>query len=377
MVDPEHPRLLEAEREAKEVGTEHIGQSDLHRIVVGFMERLQRAYRETFGKGGRVLLGVTGSGINSQAFRLARGYTRGGPSIFLQGAYHGNDALGVASVNAHGWHGTFSPEVLGVSKYNYVPHGDPHKLEDHLGELELTVQRAGNEGSGRPIFWNEGIQGVGGSFRDPGKEYLRRAAEMIALNNGVMINDDVQSGMRTGTYLSPTRWLEGAQRVPPVIVTLAKAIANGAPLSAALVPAEIADDLREHPGDYGKHWDTFNTNVRTSALGSAVFDVYHDERLGERTPDVRAAVVGPIRDMADARPGVVKEIRGDGLMIGVALYTEAQVAKALADGPAFGVKIGRGADALRLAPLADIPLDLAAEGGRRVARLLDSLPKAA
>lgn len=373
LIDPQHPRLLEAEEEAKDVGIEHIGKTDMHPIIVGFMERLQRAYQETFGTNGRVLLGVTGSGINSQAYKLARAFTRGGTPIFLEGSYHGNDVFGVSNVDAPGWHGEFSPGVEGVHPKNHVPHGDPNKTLQHLAMLSGMAQATG----GRPTLFFEDIQGVGGSFKNPGDEYLTRAMEIIAAYNGVAINDNVQSGMRRGHYLSAGKWLQEPAQIPPMIITLAKAIANGAPLAGALVPEEIYEDLCRNPKLYGKHWDTFDANVRTSALGNAVFDIYHDEKLGERTPAVREAVVEQIRDMADSRPDVVKEIRGDGLMIGVALQNEAQVAKALVDAPAFGVKVGRGADALRIAPLADIPLELAEEAGKRIARLLDSLPRAA
>lgn len=367
VVDPEHPRIQEAERMAKEVGRTHIGKTDTHEIIVGFQERLQKAY-EALGLGSaRVLLDVTGSGANSRAYRLASAYTRGGAPFYLNGCYHGNDFLGNATVGLPPWKGKYSPEIDGV---RHLPHGDQGSahLEHALRDMRLT--------GSRPLMFAEDIQGIGG-FVNPGEEFLTDAVQKMGENGGVFINDEVQTGMRRGGYFSVPRWLkEDPSKVKaPVMITFAKAIADGEQLAGVLVPEAMAQDLKEHPELYGKHWATYDSNVRSAAIGSAVHDIYHDEKLGERTPEVRATLLGGMSGIMDDRSDVVKSIRGDGLMIGIQLQTEAQAKHCLNNCIAFGVRVGIGGDTLRIAPLADIPLELAREAGKRIAKLIDSVPR--
>lgn len=386
IIRPDHPRLLEAEEKWKKTGVEHIGKTHLHPTVVELMERLKEEY-DALGIGpGRTLLATTGSSANNMAFRLAHAYTEGGEPFFLENAYHGADYFGNATTGAAGWRGEFSPELhlrqnmynpydySNIGSFRHLPCGDDN-LEQNL---VIAIARFGQfeELTGknlRPIFNLEDIQGVGGSFKNAGEQYLTDMAEMVGIRSGVVVNDNVQSGMRRGSYLSVPRWLRAKpQSKTPIIVTLAKAIANGAPLGAVLVPEVIAQDLQKNPKKYGLHWDTFAENARTSELASAVHDVYHEEHLGERTPLVRQSIVEELDGLQDG-DGPIADIRGDGLMIGIGLKDSSKVGEAIAKAPGFGVLIGKGTDALRVAPLADTPLSIAIEAGKRVARLLDSL----
>jgi len=368
-VDPEHPRIQEAERMAREVGRTHIGKTDTHELIVEFQERLQKAYGALGLGSARVLLDVTGSGANSRAYRLASAYTRGGTPFYLNGCYHGNDYLGNATVGLPPWKGEYSPNVEGI---HHLPHGD--KGSAYLEHGLRNMRHAGK----RPFMFAEDIQGIGG-FVNPGEEFLTDAVQKMGENGGVFINDEVQTGMRRGSYLSVPHWLrEDPSRVKaPVMISFAKAIADGEQLAGVLVPEAINQDLKEHPEFYGKHWATYDSNVRSAAIGSAVHDIYHDEKLGERTPDVRKVLLEEVAQVTQDRADVVKSIRGDGLMIGIQLQTAKQAMYCLNNCIAFGVRVGIGGDTLRIAPLADIPLELAREAGKRIAKLIDSVPRQA
>lgn len=400
IIRPDHPRLLEAEKKWQETGAEHIGKTHLHSAIVELMEKLKEEY-DALGIGpGRVLLATTGSSANNMAFRLAHAYTNGGEPFFLEGAYHGADYFGNATTGASGWRGEYSPDLpvpQGFSKEDFkkyhgshLPHGDDMPVGDNIraavvkfscAPLSVNTIQAPDKAP-RPIFYFEDIQGVGGSFKNPGEEYLTQMAELVGQRSGVIVDDNVQTGMRRGSCLSVPKWLlRKPESNTPIIITLAKALANGAPLGAVLVPEAIVEDLKEdaqrgQPGGekkkYGLHWDTFAENARTAELALAVNDVYHDEKLGERTSEVREAIVRQLDGLQDGS-GPISDIRGDGLMIGIGLKDKKKVADAIAKAPEFGVIIGKGTDALRVAPLADTPLDIAEEAGRRVARLLDSL----
>ncbi|MFA4891127.1 MAG: aminotransferase class III-fold pyridoxal phosphate-dependent enzyme [Candidatus Gracilibacteria bacterium] len=370
-VRPDHPRIQEAEWAAGEVGVTHVGKTDTHELIVEFQERLQKAY-EGLGLGSaRVLFDVTGSGANSRAYRLASAYTRGGKPFYLDGCYHGNDYLGNATVGLPPWRGKYSPKIEGV---RHLPHG-----EQGSESLRAALKKMTARGY-RSFMSAEDIQGIGG-FINPGEEFLTDAVQQMGENGGVFINDEVQTGMRRGSYLSVPRWLkEDPSKVKaPVMITLAKALANGEPLACTLVPEamaqDLAEDLERDQKLYGKHWATYDSNVRSCAIGSAVHDIYHDEDLGERTLVVREAFLRELEQVTEDRGDVVKSVRGDGLMIGIQLQTAEQATYCLNNCIAFGVRIGIGGDTLRIAPLADTPLDIVIEAGERVAKLLDSAPR--
>ncbi|MEK7171868.1 MAG: aminotransferase class III-fold pyridoxal phosphate-dependent enzyme [Patescibacteria group bacterium] len=381
IVRPDHSKLIEAEQRAAQTGAEHIGKNNLHEAVVELMENLKAEY-DALGIGaGHVLLATTGSSANNMAFRLAHAYTSGGIPFFLERAYHGADYFGNATTNAAGWRGEYPPELpsfsvldalvkgeLATSKHLPYP-GNDQNIDTYVKILAERMSTFAPP----PILYFEDLQGVGGSFANPGEEFLTQATEITGENSGVVVNDNVQTGMRRGSYLSVPKWLlRKPQSETPIIITLAKAIANGAPLAAVLVPEVIVEDLEKNPKKYGMHWDTFSDNVRTAELGSAVHDIYYEENLGERTPEVRAAIVKQL-DGLQGGNGPIADIRGDGLMIGIGLKDPSKLADAIARAPEFGIIIGKGTDALRIAPLADTPLDIAEEAGKRVARLLDSL----
>ncbi|MBI4994506.1 aminotransferase class III-fold pyridoxal phosphate-dependent enzyme [Candidatus Peregrinibacteria bacterium] len=385
IIRPDHPRLAEAERLAAQTGIEHIGKTHLHPAIVELMEKLKAEY-DTLGIGpGRVLLATTGSSANNMAFRLAHAYTRGGEPFFLENAYHGADYFGNATTGAEGWHGEFSPifpRHIDAIDTDLPVHFDPKRHlpfgDDNLKQnLTIATERFDNYKKHikplRPILYCEDLQGVGGSFRNAGEKYLTEMAEIVGVRDGVVVNDNVQTGMRRGSYLSVPKWLlTKPESKTPIIVTLAKAIANGAPLGAVLVPEVIVKDLEQNSKKYGLHWDTFAENARTAELASAVHDVYHEEHLGELTPVIRNVILKQL-DGLQGEDGPIADIRGDGLMIGIGLKDPKKTADAIAKAPGFGIIIGKGTDALRVAPLADTPLDIAAEAGSRVARLLDSL----
>jgi acetylornithine/succinyldiaminopimelate/putrescine aminotransferase len=367
IVRPDHPKILDAEQRAREVGITHIGKTDTHEIIVGFQERLQRAYEQLGLGSARVLLDVTGSGGNSRAHCLANAYTRGGKPFYLKGCYHGNDYLGKATVGLPPWMGKHSPRIKGLT---HLPHGaeGSARLEHILRDTRLSGRR--------PFMFAEDIQGIGG-FVNPGNKFLTDAVKQMGENGGVFVNDNVQTGMRRGGYFSVPHWLqENPSKVKtPIMVSFAKAIANGEQISGVIVPEAIAKDLKEHPEFYGKHWATYDSNVRSAAIGSAVHDIYHEEGLAERTPQVRAAFLEGMDSIAREREDVVKTVRGDGLMIGIQLQTAEQATHCLNNCIGFGVRVGIGGDTLRIAPLADTPFDIVKEAGKRVARLLDSVPR--
>ncbi len=156
-------------------------------------------------------------------------------------------------------------------------------------------------------FLAEPIQGVGG-FVTPPKEYFEIAVAIVRKYGGVFISDEVQTGFgRTGG-----KWWGCEQYgVEPEIMTMAKGIANGMPLSATICTPAIADSLQKLT------ISTFGGNPVTATAANATIGVMekHDlkgnaERMGRR---LRAGLEGLQRKY----PRTIGDVRGMGLMQGV------------------------------------------------------------
>lgn len=360
IVNPDDSRLMEAQEAAQNiVPGGHVGKGMLAETIIGLKERLKKSYAELGVGPGRVILASSGEYANAVAARLATGFTGHRQEVFLNGCYHGNGFHGNAVVDLPGWQGEFSPRLSIPPRY--VKHGDLEGLNRALNNGEAGA------------FFAESITGLDG-FRNPGKDFLTDAYDMVGEHGAVYVDDEVQTGMRRGSYWAVPAWLRSSKKRTPLIVTTGKAFGNGCPIAAVMVPQIIIDDLTSNPQKYGKHWDTFDSNILSATTAAAVFDIFHEEILGGRTTLVRHEFLKQIESVVSERPDM--EVRGDGLMIGIGMENPAMIAQAVNTAPAFGVIVGGAATGIRIAPLADIPFDVANEAGQRVAKLLDSLPRA-
>jgi 4-aminobutyrate aminotransferase / (S)-3-amino-2-methylpropionate transaminase / 5-aminovalerate transaminase len=187
--------------------------------------------------------------------------------------------------------------------------------------------------------------------------------EVLDRHGILFIADEVQSGFgRTGNTFAVEHF-----GVEPDIMVLAKGIADGFPLSATIVPPEIADSLKP-----GEHLSTFGGNPVSCAAGLANIEVMREERLPEESARKGQHAMSRLRQMAERHP-LIGEVRGLGLMIGVELIKdqttkepaarEAAMVRRLAReaGVLIGVG-GQGGNVVRVQPplvISDAALDCA------------------
>jgi 4-aminobutyrate aminotransferase/(S)-3-amino-2-methylpropionate transaminase len=157
----------------------------------------------------------------------------------------------------------------------------------------------------------EPIQGEGG-FIVPTPEFLSGLQELCARHGILVIADEIQSGTgRTGTFLASEQF-----DFEPDIVTLAKSLANGYPLSAVVARAEIMD--APGPSQIG---GTYVGNPVACAAAVAVLDVIEEEGLLERAETVGKTIRARWEHVSEDVPEV-GEIRGVGAMVGVEFVTD-------------------------------------------------------
>ncbi|MHB1558551.1 MAG: aspartate aminotransferase family protein, partial [Isosphaeraceae bacterium] len=197
----------------------------------------------------------SGSEANEVAILSAREFTGNHEVISLRNAYHGGTQAAMA-LTAHGtWKFKTSP-VVGVKHatpgYCYrCPYGLEYPSCDVKCARDVADLIRYETPGEVACFIGEPIQGVGGAVTPP-PEYFQIVYEIVRKHGGLCIADEVQTGFgRTGTAF----WGFENWGVTPDIVTMAKGIANGAPLGACVTRPEIARVMTNRV-----HFNTFGGN---------------------------------------------------------------------------------------------------------------------
>jgi 4-aminobutyrate aminotransferase/(S)-3-amino-2-methylpropionate transaminase len=241
------------------------------------------------------------------AVKFARAYTGRSAVIGFEGAFHGRTYLSLALTSkTHPYKeglGPFAPEVYRV-RFNDV---------DAIHRAFQTL--VAPEDVAAIVF--EPVQGEGGFFPAT-REFVEGVRAICDEYGIVMVCDEVQSGFaRTGRFFAIEHF-----GVTPDLITIAKSIAMGIPLSGVLGKAEIMDAPQE--GGVG---GTYVGNPVAQAAAVAVLDVIEDEGLVERS----AAIGETIRSRMlawQARWPAIRDVRGLGSMLAIEL-PDAAVASAV------------------------------------------------
>jgi 4-aminobutyrate aminotransferase len=286
-----------------------------------------------------VFFGNSGTEVIEGAVKLARKATGRTWVIGFSGGFHGRSyaslSLTTSNVNYRVGHGPFLPDIHIApfpAAYRGFGNDEAAASEACLGYLRALF------GSQIPpaevaAFLIEPIQGEGGFI--PAPAAFLRGLRQLADDHGILlIADEVQCGYgRTGRM-----WGFENAGIRPDIVTLAKAIANGLPLSAIVASRELMARWGR-----GAHGSTFGGNPISCAAGIAVLQTIREEALvanaAERGAELKAGL--DALAAADMRIG---DVRGPGLMVAVefvkdratrepdALIGDALIAKCLDDG---------------------------------------------
>jgi acetylornithine/succinyldiaminopimelate/putrescine aminotransferase len=192
----------------------------------------------------------------------------------------------------------------------------------------------------------EPIQGEGG-VNVPPDGYLTGLAQACREAGALLILDEVQTGIgRTG------RWLAAEHSgVRPDILTLGKGLGGGVPIAAFLASEPVMASVQ--PGDHG---GTYAGNPLCCRAASAVFDVIEREGLVERAARLGQQALGRLGAFAKTHEERVEQVRGRGLLIGLALREAALAARVHARLRDLGVLVNLTAErVLRLFPALNIP----------------------
>jgi len=252
----------------------------------------------------RAYLGNSGAEVVEAAIKLARLATRRPYVVAFLGAFHGR-TYGAVSLTASKakYHAGFGPLLPGVF---HAPYGKVADLR-WFDEVLFDKLAPANEVAAIIV---EPIQGEGG-YIVPEDGFLEGLREICDRHGIVLIADEIQSGAgRTGRMWAVDHW-----GVKPDILLTAKGIASGMPLGAMVARASLLEAWGP-----GAHGSTYGGNPVACAAALATIDLLEGGLVENAAVRGQQALAG-LRPLVDRFLGLVTDVRGMGLLIGVEFDT--------------------------------------------------------
>jgi len=255
---------------------------------------LQKTFAEKLGKACdyedySLFLVNTGAEANENALKLASFHNGKKRIVSFRNSFHGRTSAAVRV--------TDNPKIIApinaLLPVTYVQMNDSEAVDKELkkGDVSSVII--------------EGIQGIGGILM-PDEQFIRDLRMLCTKYEVVLIFDEIQSGYgRSGKFFA-----HQYAGIRPDIITVAKGIANGFPMSAMLISPMFTPV-------YGMLGTTFGGNHLACAAAIAVLDIMEKEQLVDN-----ARLVGDflINELKNLDFDGIKEVRGCGLMIGIEFY---------------------------------------------------------
>ncbi|MGL5938244.1 MAG: aspartate aminotransferase family protein [Phocaeicola sp.] len=226
----------------------------------------------------------SGAEANENGLKLASFYNGRTRVIAFQQAFHGRTSLAVEA--------TANPSIIAPINANghvtFLPLNDIKAVQTELEKGDVCAVII------------EGILGVGG-IQIPTVEFLQALRGLCSANNTVLILDEIQSGYgRSGKFFA-----HQYADIRPDMITVAKGIANGFPMGGVLIAPQFKPV-------FGQLGTTFGGNHLGCAAALAVLEVIKEENLVENASQVGRYLMAELKKFPQ-----IKEVRGEGLMIGL------------------------------------------------------------
>ena len=253
------------------------------------INKLQQQLAERLGKACgyedySLFLINSGAEANENALKLASFHNGRTRVVSFSKAFHGRTSLAVEATN--------NPKIIApVNANSHVTFLELNDIEGAKAELE--------KGDVCAVII-EGIQGVGG-IRIPEPAFLKALRELCDQTGTVLILDEIQSGYgRSGKFFAHQH-----AGIRPDMITVAKGIANGFPMGGVLISPKFKPV-------YGQLGTTFGGNHLACSAALAALDIMESEHLVDNAAKVGQHLIDELKKIDG-----IKEVRGEGLMIGI------------------------------------------------------------
>ena len=301
-----HPAVVEAVKAQLDLYTHTCFQVLAYEPYVDLAERINAKAPGDFAK--KTLFLSTGSEAVENAIKIARSYTKRSAVIAFTSGYHGRTLLtlgltgkvvpyktGFGPFPSEIFHAQFPDALHGVS------------VDESIASVE-SIFKNDVEASRVAAIIVEPVQGEGG-FNVAPTEFLQRLRALCDQHGILMIADEIQTGAgRTGTWFAMEQ-----SGVAPDMITMAKSMAGGFPISAVVGRAEVMD--APAPGGLG---GTYAGSPLSCAAALAVLDVFEKENLLQRSRELGERLTASLRVMA-SKNRCIADVRGLGAMVAIEL----------------------------------------------------------
>ena len=301
-----HPRVMKAVREQLENATHTSFQVVHYESYLRLAERLCEV--APIKGASKAIFFSSGAEAIENAVKIARAATGREAVISFRGGFHGRTLLALSLTGSvQPYKQDFGPYAAEVyqTPFPYAYRGWTTEAAladlDNLLESEVAPKRVA-------AIVIEPVLGEGGFVPAP-LDFLRRLRDLCDQHGILLIADEIQTGFgRTGKFFAIEH-----SGVQPDLVTVAKSLAAGLPLSAVVGRADVMD--APDPGGLG---GTYGGNPVACAAGLAVMDIMRDEKLPERAARIGSVVEERMQSWAQEHE-LVGDVRVVGAMAGMEL----------------------------------------------------------
>jgi 4-aminobutyrate aminotransferase/(S)-3-amino-2-methylpropionate transaminase len=304
-----HPRVMKAVKDQLDRVTHASFQVLMYESYLRLAQRLSELAPGDGPK--KAIFFSTGAEAVENAVKIARAHTGRTAVISFRGSFHGRTLLTLTLTGSvQPYKQNFGPYAAEVYQapfpYEYRGWSTERALAslDELLGSEVSPQRVA-------AIIIEPVLGEGGFVPAP-RDFLVKLRELTKKHGILLIVDEIQSGFgRTGKFFAIEH-----SGVEPDLITVAKSLAAGLPLSGVIGRAEVMD--APAPGGLG---GTYGGNPVACAAGLAVLDVMRDEHLVERAARIGSVIEERMRSW-QAEHEMVGDVRVMGAMAGMELVRD-------------------------------------------------------
>lgn len=314
-----HPEVVAAVKEQAERFFHGMFNIVTHEGYVALAEKLCQIV-PVKGDKKRAFFANSGAEANENAVKLAKAFTKRPNVIVFSGAFHGRTMLTMSMTAKKAYANGMGPFPDGIYRarfpyYYRNPVGMPQEaaLDYYMASLQSVFEEASPAEHVAAIIV-EPLQGEGGFIPAP-MEWVKALRALCDKHGILLIADEVQTGFcRTGKMFASDYWAEAG--VAPDIITCAKSIAGGVPLSGIVAREEIMESV---PG--GVIGGTYCGNPLACAAALKVIEVMERDHLAERSAAIGRVAMERFQTWQNQYP-VIGDVRGLGGMIGVEFVTD-------------------------------------------------------
>ena len=249
-----------------------------------------------------VMFQNSGAEATEAAIKVARRYfySIGKPKknriLCVKNSFHGRTLAAIYASGSKKMTEGFGPKVGGFDHFEF---GDHKSLKKKITKNTAAIMV-------------ETVMGEGGIKVIP--DWCLRELRKICNNKDILlILDEVQCGIgRSGDFFAFEK-----SKVKPDIVPIAKGIGGGFPIGAVLMNKKVASGMTA-----GTHGSTFGGNPLAMTVGNSVMDIIDNKKFLKNVKNISKYFLVNLNKIKEKYPGVIKEIRGRGLLIGIQLHTD-------------------------------------------------------